>query len=140
MLLSCLWIFATANYLYCDILGLMDPVLLNQWVSGVVHGMHIDSTFLLFRALLMEIPIAMIIAARLLKYWPNRIANIAAGTVMTLVQAATLVVGAGPTSYYLFFSIMEIAGTLAIVGLALTWKNPAKLLMPSMSEIKNGGT
>ena len=42
---------------------------------------------------------------------------------MTLVQAATLFLGT-PPAYYLFFSVIEIACTAAIVRCAWTWHAP----------------
>jgi hypothetical protein len=123
VLLSTLWIFALFNYLYCDIMGLMDVTLLNQYLTGNVGGMTINESFLLAAAILMEIPIAMVLLSRILNYGPNRWANIIAGIIMTLVQIATLF-AAVPTKYYLFFSIIEIATTIVIVWLAWQWRNP----------------
>lgn len=122
--LSTLWIFVMFNYLYCDIMALMDPESLNQFMTGNVGGIHITQGFLLGAALLMEIPIAMIILSRVLEYKVNRRANIMAGTLMTLVQFSSLFFGSTPTLYYLFFSIMEIAGTSIIAWSA--WKWPKK--------------
>ncbi|WP_319559730.1 DUF6326 family protein [Marispirochaeta sp.] len=34
MILSTLWIFVTLNYIYCDILGLMDAGLLKQYITA----------------------------------------------------------------------------------------------------------
>ncbi len=39
LLLSTLWIFVILNYLYCDIMGLMDVNLLKQYLTGSVSGM-----------------------------------------------------------------------------------------------------
>ena len=123
VLLSTLWIFAIFNYLYCDIMGLMDVNLLKQYLTGNVNGMEMDENLLLGAAILMEIPIAMVLLSRILNYGPNRWANIIAGIIMTLVQIATLF-AAVPTKYYLFCSIIEIATTIVIVWLAWKWKNP----------------
>jgi hypothetical protein len=125
MVLSTLWIFVVVNYLYCDVEGLMDPVLLRQYLAGVVNHLQINAGFLLAAAILLEIPMAMILLSRVLRYRANRIANIVAGTIMTLVQAATLFVGGGPTIYYAFFSAVEIAGTAFIVWYAFTWREAA---------------
>jgi hypothetical protein len=121
-ILSTLWIFATLNYLYCDVMGLMDANLLKQYFTGIVNGMSMNEDFLLYSAILMEIPIAMVLLSRVLNYKTNRWANIIAGIIMTLVQAATLFAGA-PTKYYLFCSIFEIATTIFIIWFALKWKN-----------------
>ena len=63
--LSLLWIFAFLNYLYADVLALWSvaaPPHLPQWV-------------LAGSAVLMEIPIAMIVASRLLPFRANRVAT-----------------------------------------------------------------
>jgi hypothetical protein len=120
-LLSLLWLFALLNYLYCDLVGLMDSELLRQYLSGRVGGVHLTQGFLLGASALMEIPMAMIVVSRVARRRGNRWANLAAGTVMTLVQAATLL--RGPlTGYYLFFSVVEITCTVVIVGRAWTWR------------------
>lgn len=119
--LSTLWIFVLLNYLYCDIVGLMDSGLLRQFLTGKVGGMQISQGFLLGASVLMEIPIAMVVLSRLLERRTNRWANIAAGTIMTVVQTATLLTGA-PTGYYTFFSAIEISCTALIVWIAWTWR------------------
>jgi len=40
VLLSTIWIFAAFNYLYCDIISLMDSELLKQYLTGKVNGME----------------------------------------------------------------------------------------------------
>lgn len=122
--LSTLWLFAMLNYLYCDVIGLMDAELLNEYLTGTVNGMRLDQGFLLGASVLMEIPIAMVLVSRLAGHRTNRWANIAAGAVMTVVQAATLFLGT-PTGYYLFFSVLEILTTVVIVRTAWTWRAPA---------------
>jgi hypothetical protein len=125
--LSTLWLFATLNYLYCDVAGLMDPHVLNQYVTGTVNGMHIDQGFLLYAAILIEIPIAMVLLSRFLNYKANRWANVIAGIVMTVVQIGTLTVS--PAGYYLFFSAIEIATTVFIVWTALRWTESQRELL-----------
>jgi Family of unknown function (DUF6326) len=122
--LSTLWIFAILNYLYCDVVGLMDPELLQQYLTGNVGGIHITQGFLLSAAILMEIPISMVILSRILKYGANRWANMIAGGIMTAVQFSTLFFGSTPTSYYIFFSVIEITCTALIVWFAWKWSNP----------------
>jgi hypothetical protein len=124
VILSTLWIFAMLNYLYCDILALMDPDLLNQFITGNVGGIHMTQAFLLQAAILMEIPTAMVLLSKVLKYGANRWANMIAGTIMTVVQFSTLFIGSSPALYYIFFSIIEIACTALIVWYAWKWPNP----------------
>ena len=121
--LSTLWVFATLNYLYCDVLTLMDPAKLKQFLAGRVGGMDFTQGVLLASGVLMEIPIAMILLSRLLKYRTNRVANLGAGVIMTAVQIATLFMGSA-TAYYWFFSIVEIGCTSMIVWYAWNWVSP----------------
>jgi hypothetical protein len=117
---STLWVFVTLNYLYCDLMGLMDSNLLRQYFTGTVDGLVINEPFLLAAAVLMEIPIAMVLLSRILEYKANRLANIMAGIIKTLVMLATLFMGT-VTLYYLFFAVIEIATTIFIVVYAWTW-------------------
>jgi hypothetical protein len=115
VLLSTLWLFAMLTYTYGDVVTLMDPI---------KHGsIELTEGFLLFGSILMMIPISMVLLSRILKYRANRWANIIAGTFMTAFLTVTLFV-AVPTSYYAFFSAIEIACTLFIVGYAWKWRNP----------------
>ena len=115
VLLSTLWLFAMLTYTYGDVVTLMDPV---------KHGsIELTEGFLLFGSILMMIPISMVLLSRVLKYRANRWANIIAGAFMTAFLTVTLFV-AVPTTYYAFFSAIEIASTLFIVGFAWKWRNP----------------
>jgi len=79
VLLSTIWIFAALNYLYCDIISLMDSELLPQYLDGNVNGIEFSQGFLLGAAILVEIPIAMVLLSRVLQYRVNRWANTIAG-------------------------------------------------------------
>jgi hypothetical protein len=122
-LLSTVWIFVMFNYLYCDLIGMMDKTFLKQYLTGTVGNMKITQGFLLGASILMEIPIAMILLSKVLKYRANRWANIITGVIMTLSQVASLMV-AKPTIYYAFFSVIEITTTLFIVWTAWKWTKP----------------
>ncbi|MGD1843025.1 MAG: DUF6326 family protein [Thermonemataceae bacterium] len=119
-LFSTLWIFVTLNYLYCDLMGLMDVNMLKQYLTGTVEGMYISEDFLLMAALLMELPMAMIVLSRILTQKLNRWVNIFAGTIKTAVMILTLLIGF--TSYYLFFATIEISTTTFIVIYAWHWR------------------
>jgi hypothetical protein len=125
-LLSNLWIFVTLNYLYCDVVGLMDSGLLSQYLTGTVNGIEMNEKFLLSGAILMEIPIAMVILSRLLKHTANRWANIIAGSIKTVIMILTMFV-ATPKSYYLFFGSIEIVTTMVIVWYAWNWTKPEEV-------------
>jgi hypothetical protein len=120
--LSTLWILATLNFLYCDVVTLMDRA--REFAAGSVGAIHVTQGFLLGAAVLVEIPISMVLLSRVLNYRANRLANVVGGITMTLVQALTLVISV-PTPYYAFFSIIEIGCTAAIVWYAARWPSDA---------------
>ena len=78
--LSLFWLFALLNYLYADVLALF------AFVGSPNSAPHLPQWALLGSAVLMEIPIAMILASRLLPFRANRLANIIAGGILTLVN------------------------------------------------------
>jgi hypothetical protein len=123
VLLSTSWIFVLFNYLYCDVITLMDAKTLNQIMTGTVGGINMTEGFLLGASILMEIPIVMVLLSRMLNYRINRLTNIIGGIIMTVVQLSSLVFGSSPTMYYIFFSITEISCTSFIVWYAWTWSN-----------------
>jgi threonine/homoserine/homoserine lactone efflux protein len=53
----------------------------------------------------------------------NRWTSIIAGIIMTASLPVTLF-AAKPTSYYVFFTVIEIASTALIVWYAWKWRNP----------------
>ena len=78
--LSLLWLFALLNYLYADVIALWA-------IAGSPKSFEgFPPWVLMASAVLMEIPIAMILASRLLPFRANRLANIIAGGVLTLTN------------------------------------------------------
>jgi hypothetical protein len=120
--LSTLWVFVTLNYLYCDVLSLMNPEDLRALQSGNLGGISITPTFLLAAGALMQIPMAMVLVARFAPRRTGRPANVTAAAVMTLVQLGSLLVGTGPAPHYLFFTAVEVTTTLFIASYALRWR------------------
>jgi hypothetical protein len=118
--LSTLWLFATLNFIYCDVLGVMNPTLLKGFLAGNVNGIQVSQGFLFGAGVLVEIPIVMVLLSRFLSYRTNRWANVVAGVTMTVVQLGSLFVGT-PAPYYILFSVFEVAATAAIVWLAWKW-------------------
>lgn len=111
--ISALWLFAMLTYTYGDVVTLMDPV---------KHGsVQLTEAFLLGGSIYMMIPIIMVLLSRILKYRASRWASIIAGTVMTVTLPVTLFV-AVPTSYYVFFTVIEVISTALIVWTASKWR------------------
>jgi len=122
--LSLLWIFALLNYLYADVVALFAIV----GSRNADDVPHLTQWALLGSAVLMEIPIAMILASRLLPFRANRLANIIAGGIVTLVNGFLTFVpplaGWGrPPAFpeYLFFATIETVATSVIIWQAWTW-------------------
>jgi hypothetical protein len=115
--LSVLWVFATLNYLYADVIHLFYFVGSNQGAHG--SAPHITQGVLLGVAILLEIPMAMTVMSRMLKPRANRWANMVAGTIETTAVLLTTIFL--PTLCYLFFGAIEVACTSLIVWYAWSW-------------------
>ncbi|MFY9672847.1 MAG: DUF6326 family protein [Terriglobales bacterium] len=121
--LSQLWLFALLNYLYADVLALFDIV------GSQDPAPHLPPWVLLGSAVLMEIPIAMILACRLLPFRVNRLANIVASALETLAVISMqfvypLASGAWHEhmfASYIFFGTIETVCTSIIIWQAWTW-------------------
>ena len=116
--LSALWLFAMLTYSYGDVVTLMDPV---------KHGsIQLTEGFLLGGSIFMMILITMVLLSRILKYRAVRWSSIAGGTIMTVALTMTLFV-AVPTTYYIFFTVIEITSTALIIWIAWKWHNPESI-------------
>src|SRR6202142_4100149 len=119
--LSLLWLFALLNYLYADVVALWDIV------GSQNFHVHLPPWALMGSAVLMEIPIAMIVACRLLPFRANRLANIIAGVILTVVNGFLTFVppffGARTPALpeYLFFATIETVCTSIIIWQAWPW-------------------
>jgi hypothetical protein len=120
--LSLLWIFALLNYLYADVLALYAFL-------GSPTAPHLPPWALLGSAVLMEIPIAMILASRLLPFRANRLANVISGGVLTLINGfLTFVLPVTNGAFrdpiypsYVWFATIETICTSVIIWKAWTW-------------------
>jgi hypothetical protein len=134
---SLLWIFVLFNYLYADVLALWA-------IAGAPHSVGgLPEWGLMGLAVLMEIPMAMIVACRLLPFRANRLSNIIAGSLLTVVNAFLTYVpplagwGKPPAlPEYLFFATIETVCTSVIVWLAWTWSGE-QLSMPHFANRPN---
>lgn len=112
VILSTLWIFVMFNMVFADIVGFLNPGALEEMMA-----MKPARGLLLVFSILLEVPIAMIVLSRLLKYRANRWANIIAGVITIL-----WVIGGGNTSVsYIFFATIEVACLLLIIWYAWKW-------------------
>jgi len=108
--ISTLWVVVMFNMVFADILGFITPGELQALWAGET-GVTITPMLLLVFAMLIEIPIAMIFASRVLKPRANRWAN----TVAAVITAA-FVLGGGSLNlpHYVFFAAVEV-GCMALI-------------------------
>ena len=119
---SSLWTYASLNYLYCDIAAFMDADMHSQYHTGAVDGFEMTPGFIAASAVMMQIALTNVFLPQVIKNDNTlRWVQIASGTLMTLVQSATLFADK-PTSYYAVFSGFEIATTAYITFDAIRWK------------------
>jgi len=119
--LSTHWIFIMINMAFADILGFVYPGYMAKIVAGgPIDGIVITPTLLLVGALFLEIPLVMIVLARVLKHKINRWFNIIAG-IITIIYVS----GMGtPTAVYWFFASLEILACLTIIVMSIRWRKP----------------
>lgn len=128
VILSVLWIFLSVNYIFCDVLSIMDPGFFKVLMSGGGESVNqINQGLLLGFAILVEIPFAMIVLSRLLNYRANRWANIIAGSFMAVIQLLSII-DDKVTLHYIFYSVIEIGCNSFIVWYAWKWSKPDESL------------
>ena len=121
LLFAALWTYASLNYLYCDLMGFMDADMHLQYHTGQVDDFVFTPLFLVIAGLFMQIPIANVFLPFALKDNTLKWTQIVCGSVMSIVQTATLFAGK-PSPYYAVFTALEVSATVFIVFYALRWK------------------
>ncbi len=119
-LLSTLWVFILLNMIFRDLHQFGKAGFLEEMMSGVVNGVKITEDLMLFGGLLAEIPIIMVLLSRILADKANQWANIIASVLTMLVLLSAL-----PTADMddIFFTVIEVAGFVAIIRIAWTLKS-----------------
>ena len=119
VLLSTLWIVVMINMAYADILGLNIPGTLEEVAKTSVSTGTTIPQLMLGGAIMLEIPIAMILLSRVLKFKVNRWVNIIA----SVITIAYVVGGGSLYPHYIFIATIEVVCMLLIVGFAWKWRN-----------------
>ena len=124
--ISTLWIFVLFNFVYADIISLLDPVSpFREFTAG--NG-GLSPIGLLGAAVLLETSIAMVVLSRVLNLTANRWANTLSGAINIVA-----VILSGRGLYYIFFAAVEVAGMLLIIWLVWKWK-PSGMVRESGSN------
>ncbi len=119
-LLSTLWIVVMINMLKADILSLYIPGSVEELArTSASTGLPVPQ-LMLGGAIMMEISIAMILLARVLKPGVNRWANMIA----SFVTIAFVAGGGAIYPHYIFIATVEVICLLLIIGIAWKWRNP----------------
>jgi Family of unknown function (DUF6326) len=117
--LSALWASLVLCYLYGDYFGLYKPGSLQSMLDGQMGPLGPTTQgVLLGTSIMMAIPCVMVFLSLVLPPKINRVANVALGLVYTAIMILTM---PGAWVFYLFFGVVEIALSLAIVGFAWRW-------------------
>jgi len=122
MLLSKIWVFLSLNYIFCDVLSNMEMSVLQMLLEGAIDGIPMTEGMLLFAGISLEIPFLMVLLSTILPYKVNKITNVAAAVLMIIYQLGSFFFGSEVTLHYTFFSAVEILGNMAVLVLALKWK------------------
>jgi hypothetical protein len=107
------------NMAYADILSLHIPGVFDEVAKTSVSTGAPIPQLMLVGAIMMEIPVAMIILSRVLKYGVNRWVNIIAG----IFTIAYIWGGAASYPHYIFIAMVETLCLLLIIWNALKWRN-----------------
>ena len=115
--LSTLWIFVMFNLIFSEFHRLLQPGFLEEVMTGTISGVQMSQEVLLLGAVVLEIPIAMALLSRVLKYRLNRWANIIAGA-MTI---AIVLFNMSADLDNIFFSTIGVVAMLLVVWYAWRW-------------------
>jgi hypothetical protein len=118
VLFSTLWIVVMINMAYADILSLHIPGAFDEVAKTSVSTGAPIPQLMLGGAIMMEIPAAMIILPRVLKYVVNRWFNIVVG----IFTIAYIWGGAASYPHYIFIAMVETICLLLIIGNAWKWR------------------
>ena len=119
--LSTLWVIVMLNMAYADILSLFIPTI-HEELAAFAGGTPI-TLLMLFGAVKIQFPLAMIYLSRVLSFRVNRWANI-----IIAISTIIFVVGGGSlTPHYIFIASIEVLCMLLIIWTAWKWKNPKEI-------------
>ena len=119
VILSTLWVFVMFCITFADIIGFIEPGMLENIINSNM-GFVLTPALILIFSLFQAIPIAMILVSRWFRRDVNRWLNIVA-SVLTLLY----VLGGGnwESVSYPVFAALEGIAMLGIIWLAWTWRN-----------------
>jgi hypothetical protein len=129
-LLSTIWISVLLSMLFRDVHEyLRDGFIAELASAGTVNGGEVTGTTLLVSAIVLQLPLAMVVLARVLPRQINRVANIIVATVMALGVAGTWPKDADD----IVFGTFQLAGLALIAVISLRWQHDNVSNEPAVS-------
>jgi hypothetical protein len=117
--LAALWASLMFCYVYGDYFGLYVPGKLGGMLAGRMDPLGpVTQGVLLGTSAMMAVPALMVCLSLLLRAPISRWANLALGLVYAAIMLMTM---PGAWTFYLFFGVIEVALSLAIVWTAWLW-------------------
>lgn len=114
-ILSSLWIFFFVNHFFMGLHEFANP----EFVDQLLGGIEVSDTLLLFAAITIEIPIAMIVLSRVLPSKINWIANIVAAVFSIGLEITN---NPNPDLDNIFFLVAELVGFTSIIVICIRWQ------------------
>ncbi|NER79112.1 MAG: hypothetical protein F6K42_05935 [Leptolyngbya sp. SIO1D8] len=118
--LSTVWIFVLLNIIFRDIHEMLKPGFIEEVMTGIINGNQLTEGLFLIGGIMIEVPIAMVLLSRVLKYGINRWVNIIAGATTIAFIINTGVTDLDDT----FFAIIEVMALSLLIWQAWKWPNP----------------
>ena len=115
--LSTIWIFVLFNIIFLEFHKLLQPGFIEEVMTGTINGTQMTQGVLLLGAIVLEIPIAMALLSRVLKYRVNRWANIIAGALVIAIVITNVTTNLDN----IFSSTIGVVALLFIIWYAWKW-------------------
>ncbi len=122
VLLSTLWLFVLLNIIFRDLHEFASPGFMQELIAGSVNGMQITEELIFAGAIVSQVPIFMVLLARVLERRKNRWANIGAGIFQILIVISAL----PKMPADILHAIVETTALLSIIWIAWKWPESAE--------------
>lgn len=127
-LLSILWIFLVVNLFFCELLSFMHCYASENQLISHLYGINMSRLVLLASAIMMEIPMIMILIARLCRRKCCRVLNIICSFLVIIIKIWSLNVNTtNNTPHQWFFFAIEIITCIFIIWIAFSWKKMKRI-------------
>ncbi|MDH4277688.1 MAG: DUF6326 family protein [Acidimicrobiia bacterium] len=119
-LLSTIWISVLLSMLFRDVHEYLREGFIAELAnSGTVNGGEVTGTTLLVSGIVLQLPLAMVVLARVLPRRTNRLANIMVAAIMAMGVAGTWPKDADD----IVFGIFQLASLAFIAVISYRWSN-----------------